>query len=80
MTQDERFMAEALWLAETAAAEGEVPIGCVVVKDDRIVGQRCPLCGKGTIIKGKTAYGCSNWKAGCTFRQPFGTPPADSGK
>ncbi len=50
------------------------------VSDDRIVGQRCPLCGKGTIIKGKTAYGCSNWKAGCTFRRPFGTLSTDSGK
>ena len=27
--------------------------------------------GKGTIIKGRTAYGCSEWKNGCTFRQPF---------
>lgn len=35
------------------------------------VGKPCPLCGKGTIIKGKTAYGCSEWKAGCTFRQAF---------
>lgn len=34
-------------------------------------GQTCPLCGKGTIIKGKTAYGCSEWKSGCTFRKPF---------
>ncbi|MCD7898408.1 MAG: DNA topoisomerase 3 [Bacteroides sp.] len=34
-------------------------------------GQTCPLCGKGTIIKGKTAYGCSEWKQGCTFRKPF---------
>lgn len=31
----------------------------------------CPLCGKGTIIKGKTAYGCSEWKSGCTYRRPF---------
>lgn len=31
----------------------------------------CPLCGKGKIIKGKTAYGCSEWKSGCTFRRPF---------
>ncbi len=38
---------------------------------DSIVGQTCPLCGKGTVIKGKTAYGCSNWKAGCQYRQPF---------
>ena len=36
-----------------------------------IVGTTCPLCGKGTIIKGKTAYGCSEWKSGCTFRKPF---------
>lgn len=31
----------------------------------------CPLCKKGTILKGKTAYGCSEWKAGCTFRLAF---------
>ena len=30
--------------------------------DDSIIGKVCPICGKGTIIKGKTAYGCSNWK------------------
>ena len=38
---------------------------------DSMVGQKCPLCGKGTIIKGKTAYGCSEWKKGCNFRKPF---------
>ena len=31
----------------------------------------CPLCGKGHIIKGKTAFGCSEWKNGCSFRKPF---------
>ncbi|SHJ42154.1 DNA topoisomerase 3 [Bacteroides stercorirosoris] len=36
-----------------------------------VEGQTCPLCGKGTIIKGKTAYGCSEWRNGCTFRKPF---------
>ena len=30
----------------------------------------CPKCGK-PIIKGKTAYGCSDWRNGCTFRLPF---------
>ena len=39
--------------------------------DDSIIGTTCPLCGKGTIIKGKTAYGCSNWKNGCTYRATF---------
>ena len=38
--------------------------------DDSIIGKVCPICGKGTIIKGKTAYGCSNWKEGCKFRIP----------
>ena len=42
-----------------------------VVQADELVGQPCPLCGKGTVIKGKTAYGCSEWKSGCTFRKPF---------
>ena len=39
--------------------------------DDSIIGTTCPLCGKGTIIKGKTAYGCSNWRNGCTYRVDF---------
>lgn len=34
-------------------------------------GAPCPLCGKGHIIKGRTAYGCSEWKNGCTYRVPF---------
>ncbi len=36
-----------------------------------LTGQPCPLCGKGTLIKGKTAYGCSEWKNGCSYRKPF---------
>lgn len=28
----------------------------------------CPNCEKGLVIKGKKAYGCSNWKSGCDFR------------
>ncbi len=31
----------------------------------------CPLCGKGYIIKGKTAYGCSRWREGCNYRKPL---------
>jgi len=31
----------------------------------------CPLCNKGTILKGKSAFGCSEWKSGCKFRLPF---------
>ena len=36
-----------------------------------VEGKVCPLCQQGTIIKGKTAYGCSRWKEGCTYRVPF---------
>ena len=31
----------------------------------------CPKCGKGHILKGKTAYGCSEFKTGCDLRLPF---------
>lgn len=33
----------------------------------------CPLCHTGTVVKGKNAYGCNNWKSGCSFRLPFDT-------
>ena len=36
---DERFMEEALALAKEAAAEGEVPVGCVIIRGDEIVGR-----------------------------------------
>lgn len=36
---DLEFMAEALELAKAAAAEGEVPVGCVVTLGDRVVGR-----------------------------------------
>lgn len=39
--------------------------------DDSIIGTPCPVCGKGHIVKGKTAYGCDRWREGCTFRMPF---------
>ncbi|MDO4930807.1 MAG: DNA topoisomerase 3 [Bacteroidales bacterium] len=35
------------------------------------VGSKCPQCGEGKVIKGKTAYGCSRWKEGCDWRKPF---------
>lgn len=38
---------------------------------------RCPICKTGTVIKGKSAYGCSNWKSGCAFRLNFDTVGSD---
>ena len=37
--QDELFMQQALELARTAAAEGEVPVGCVIVQDGTVIGR-----------------------------------------
>lgn len=37
----------------------------------------CPICGKGNVIKGRSAYGCSAWQQGCTFRLPFDTYGAE---
>lgn len=36
----------------------------------------CPVCGKGHIIKGRTAYGCSDFN-NCNMRLPFDSYPAD---
>ncbi len=61
--------------AAESTKQGEVKEKTAVnpasVGSDKLVGQVCPLCGKGQIIKGKTAYGCSEWRNGCTFRKPF---------
>lgn len=37
----------------------------------------CPVCGKGHLLKGKTAYGCSCFREGCTLRLPFEEYPAE---
>ena len=37
--EHENYMHEALLLAREAAAEGEVPVGCVIVKDGEIIGR-----------------------------------------
>ena len=56
---------------EAATQDAAQPASAPQAPADPMVGKPCPLCGKGVIIKGKTAYGCSNWKAGCQYRQPF---------
>ncbi len=33
--------------------------------------QACPQCKKGKLLKGKTAYGCSQYKENCNFKIPF---------
>ena len=49
---DLKFMDQALILAAEAAAEGEVPVGCVIVRNGEIVGR-----GRNRRETGKTALG-----------------------
>lgn len=53
------------------AKKAATPTAGGLKPDDSLIGQPCPVCGKGHIIKGKASYGCSRWKEGCTFRLPF---------
>ena len=48
----EEYMRQALALAEEAMAEGEVPVGCVIVRDGQIVGR-----GRNRRETGRTALG-----------------------
>ena len=64
VTKKKRTASTKKTVSKTATASGEEG-------EDTLVGKPCPLCGQGTIIKGKTAYGCSRWKEGCNFRQPL---------
>ena len=44
-----------------------------VVKDVKTnkAGMLCPVCRQGVIIRGNTRYGCSRWREGCTYAEPF---------
>ena len=56
--EDLAFMQQALELAREAAAEGEVPVGCVIVRRGEIVGR-----GRNRRETAKTALGHSEIEA-----------------
>ena len=57
--------------APRATTKASAPKAAPQKMDDSWIGKACPVCGRGIIIKGNAAYGCSRWKEGCTFRHPF---------
>lgn len=59
---------------DASAAKPKTPRKPAVRKLEQIV---CPLCGKGHILKGRSAYGCSEFRSGCPLRLPFEEYPAD---
>ena len=40
-------------------------------KASGISAEMCPKCKKGNLLKGKSAFGCSQYKSGCDFKLPF---------
>ncbi|MBQ7438743.1 MAG: DNA topoisomerase 3 [Paludibacteraceae bacterium] len=44
-----------------------------VVRDVKTnkAGMLCPVCRQGLIIRGNTRYGCSRWREGCSYAEPF---------
>ena len=56
-------------ISSVSAKSHKTPVSTAATKS--ILTQKCPKCKKGTILKGKSAYGCSNYKNGCDFRLPF---------
>ncbi len=47
------------------------------VEIDSLDKIKCPKCGTGHLLKGKTAYGCSNFRSGCDLRLSFDEYPTD---
>jgi DNA topoisomerase-3 len=43
----------------------------IAIKPVDITTLICPKCQTGTMLKGKTAYGCSEYKRNCTFKVMF---------
>ena len=49
----------------------EMTAGVVREVKTNKAGMLCPVCRQGLIIRGKTRYGCSRWREGCTYAEPF---------
>jgi tRNA(adenine34) deaminase len=73
---DERFLRAAMAEAQKSAEKGEVPIGCVIVKDGRIIargynqmeGLRDPTAHAEILAIGAACQSMANWRLdGCTL-------------
>lgn len=49
----------------------EMTVGVVRDVKANKAGMLCPVCRQGLVIRGNTRYGCSRWKEGCTYAEPF---------
>jgi len=49
----------------------EMTTGVVRDVKSNKAGMLCPVCRQGLVIRGNTRYGCSRWREGCTYAEPF---------
>lgn len=60
------------YMAQDFLAElKEMTAGVVRDVKSNKAGMLCPVCRQGLIIRGNTRYGCSRWREGCTYAEPF---------
>lgn len=64
--------------SKTASGSAEKPARKRATPIRKLEQVMCPVCGKGHLIKGRTAYGCSEYASGCGYRLPFTDCPADA--
>ncbi len=64
-------------ITPTATAGAEKPKKPRAPRLKSIEDIPCPVCGKGHLVKGKTAFGCSEYNNGCRTVLPFDDYPAD---
>lgn len=64
--------------SKTASGSAEKPARKRATPIRKLEQVMCPLCGKGHLIKGRTAYGCSEYASGCSYRLLFTDCPADA--
>ncbi|MGY0425250.1 MAG: DNA topoisomerase 3 [Polaribacter sp.] len=53
------------------ASETKQSINSKIVTKKQVAGKTCPKCKKGHLLKGKSAFGCSEYKNNCHFKIPF---------
>ena len=64
--------------SSAAAAPEPTAAASSPAADPRDTGLRCPRCGAGTLLRGRSAFGCSAYSAGCSYRIPFASCPETS--
>jgi DNA topoisomerase-3 len=57
--------------ADVAVKEAKLAPAKKVTSKKEVVGKTCPKCKKGSILKGSSAFGCSEYKNKCDLKIPF---------